>query len=215
MPKRKIDITDQKYGRLTVLQEVAPNKYARRYLCKCECGNEAVVYMNALRKGNTQSCGCLQKERVSNGNFIDLTGKKFGKLTTKSRQGSNRGRKVNWLCLCDCGKEILVASDRLLNGITKSCGCLREEKGKAVQEYNEKNLRVDEVFTPLLKSKIRSDNSTGVKGVTTVKRKNSIKYQARIYIKNEAIYLGTFDTIEEATKARKKGEEIYHKPYLD
>lgn len=38
------------------------------WLCRCECGNEKVVYGDNLRYGYTQSCGCLQKERASEAN---------------------------------------------------------------------------------------------------------------------------------------------------
>lgn len=62
------DITGKKYGRLTVLKEFGRNK-SREILweCKCDCGNSKTVkitYTN-LTHGNTQSCGCLQKERAS------------------------------------------------------------------------------------------------------------------------------------------------------
>jgi hypothetical protein len=35
------------------------------WLCQCECGNTVVVNGNALRRGNTRSCGCLQKDEAS------------------------------------------------------------------------------------------------------------------------------------------------------
>lgn len=214
MSKRRLDITGDRYGRLTVIKEVEPNKYHRRWLCKCDCGNETIAYMNSLRGGRTQSCGCLQKERTSEKNLTDLTGKRFGRLTVLQRsETKSKSRKVIWKCVCDCGRKTNVLSDRLLNGTTKSCGCLKVDKGKSVQSYNQENLFKDGVFTPLLKSKLRSDNTTGVKGVYAVKRKNSIKYQAKIGLKNKEIFLGTYDTIEEAEKARKLGEKRYHEPY--
>lgn len=217
MANRSIDITGKRYGRLTVIKEVEPNKYARRYLCKCDCGNEKIVYMQSLRNGNTKSCGCLQKQKVSESNFIDLTGKQFGKLTVIEKSNKKgKSRKIIWRCICDCGNEdVYVQSDKLLSGESKSCGCLRKEAGKFVQEYNNKYLKKDDIFVPLLNSKLRVDNTSGIKGVSVVKRKNAIKYQARIGLKNKSIHLGTFDTLEEAIKARKDAEEKYFKPYLE
>lgn len=59
---------------------------------------------------------------------IDLTGKKFGKLTVVKRQPNHitpSGQtKAMWLCLCDCGNETIVSSQDLKSGHTKSCGCL-------------------------------------------------------------------------------------------
>lgn len=63
-------------------------------------------------------------------NFVDLTGKKFGKLLVVKR-GEDLIKKsgkheIRWLCQCDCGNPnlSLVLGYNLKNGNTKSCGCL-------------------------------------------------------------------------------------------
>ncbi len=56
------------------------------------------------------------------GKFIDLTGKKFGKLTVVSR-GENRYGKPAWNCVCDCGNTKLASAKPLQNGDCGSCGC--------------------------------------------------------------------------------------------
>lgn len=55
-----IDLSGQKYGRLTVISK-AEGKDKRRvyWLCKCECGKEVIVQSSQLRTGHTRSCGCL------------------------------------------------------------------------------------------------------------------------------------------------------------
>lgn len=61
------DITNQVFGRLTALSR-APNRPPIKkafWNCRCQCGAEIVVCGSELRYGNTQSCGCLQKERAS------------------------------------------------------------------------------------------------------------------------------------------------------
>lgn len=67
MKKRCSDITNKVFGRLTVLKifEVDLNGQAK-WLCRCLCGNEVVVFVANLKRGNTKSCGCLQKEKASN-----------------------------------------------------------------------------------------------------------------------------------------------------
>lgn len=60
------------------------------------------------------------------GAFRDLSGMRFGRMSVIER-AENRGRRVRWLCVCDCGERRLVASDCLVTGNTKSCGCARTE----------------------------------------------------------------------------------------
>lgn len=58
-----IDLTGQKFGKLTVIKRVENTKRgAARWLCICECGNKTVVIGDELRKGTAQSCGCHAKE---------------------------------------------------------------------------------------------------------------------------------------------------------
>lgn len=59
-----VDITGQKFGRLTVLsvhQSSHPGSRTK-WLCQCECGNTTIVTISRLRNGKTKSCGCLRKE---------------------------------------------------------------------------------------------------------------------------------------------------------
>ena len=70
MPK-KIDLTGQTINRLVVIREYGRAKNgAVLWLCRClgktgdDCGNECVVSSDALRRQHTQSCGCLQRDRV-------------------------------------------------------------------------------------------------------------------------------------------------------
>ena len=59
--------------------------------------------------------------------FVDLTGQRFGRLTVIKRV-ENNGKKVMWLCRCDCGNETTVFSGYLRNGDTKSCGCFNIDR---------------------------------------------------------------------------------------
>jgi len=61
------------------------------------------------------------------GKLIDLTGKKFERLTVIERVGRSKDYQAVWLCICDCGTEKRVRSRDLKKGNTKSCGCLRLE----------------------------------------------------------------------------------------
>lgn len=74
MPKSiRINMEGKKFGRLVVLEysHTGRNKDTLAYWkCKCDCGNTIITSGNALRKGNTKSCGCLQKEKASKAHKI-------------------------------------------------------------------------------------------------------------------------------------------------
>ncbi len=62
---------------------------------------------------------------------IDLTDKRFGRLTAIKDTGKRHNKYVIWECLCDCGKTIEVQSSYLLDNReghgTRSCGCLMSD----------------------------------------------------------------------------------------
>ena len=59
-----IDLTGQKFGRLTVIKRVKNQNKTRSayWLCQCECGNTTVVSSPNLKNKHAMSCGCLQQE---------------------------------------------------------------------------------------------------------------------------------------------------------
>ena len=67
------------------------------------------------------------------GAFIDLTGKKFGRLTVQYKTDKKQRNEWIWHCLCDCGNEYNVIGSSLRAGRTKSCGCLKKETDRATK----------------------------------------------------------------------------------
>lgn len=59
--------------------------------------------------------------------LIDLTGRRFNKLTVLRRVPADNG-VTRWECVCDCGNITTVRGSNLKNGSVKSCGCLLHEK---------------------------------------------------------------------------------------
>jgi hypothetical protein len=125
-----LDLVGQKFGRLTVL-EMCPREKgdSTKWVCKCDCGKTIEVEGSSLKRGNTQSCGCLSIDR----NYElaeDLIGQRFGRLLVVELVRIRNKRNVSerhWKCLCDCGKYTTVADRSLKHGQTKSCGCLQIE----------------------------------------------------------------------------------------
>lgn len=64
--KRAIDLTGERFGKLTALQCVGRQDDAGYlWLCRCDCGNEVVKPVKYLRSGNVRSCGCLRDENIA------------------------------------------------------------------------------------------------------------------------------------------------------
>lgn len=134
MPK-KLDLTNQRFGRLVALREGPRNKSNRTtWICQCDCGNQVTVLTTQLTGGRTQSCGCLQKERTRLANQSeDLSGKRYGRLTVIQRVPNSS----KWECLCDCGNKIITTTNHLNEKHTQSCGCLQKDR---THETHFKNL---------------------------------------------------------------------------
>lgn len=60
------------------------------------------------------------------GKFIDLKGKRFGRLVVIERS-ENIGKQIAWLVRCDCGEVKVVTGMHLRGGDTKSCGCFKKD----------------------------------------------------------------------------------------
>ena len=198
----------QKYGMLTVIgQAPSSEKGQRRWLCRCDCGTEKTVLGGNLKRGTTVSCGCKHKN--------DLTGKKIGKLTVlerSDRYGSRGKRKTQlWKCICECGAITYKATDTLTNpdvSMCKECaGAYTAEKARANAGF--------EAGTQISKIKDQpetSDNISGVRGVYWDRKTG--KYRARLKFKGRLYNLGYFTRLEDAEKARRRGEEEIYGKFL-
>ncbi len=60
--KIRKNITGLKFGRLSVIRFHSKANKRMKWLCTCECGNEAIIDGSKLRNGHTRSCGCLAIE---------------------------------------------------------------------------------------------------------------------------------------------------------
>jgi HNH endonuclease len=120
-----VNLIGKCFGRLKVIGRAEENKRNKpAWICICECGNTVEIAGCELRQYETNSCGCLRKDKLR----IDITGKRFGRLLAINIT-EKRGKSTAefWLCKCDCGKDHVVSSQHLRNKQIRSCGCLKEE----------------------------------------------------------------------------------------
>lgn len=146
-----------------------------------------------------------------------VIGRQFDRLTPIERV--NQTGKAVYRCKCICGNEVEVKGDYLTSKKTHSCGCLKSENSKMLMQKifakGQNKLKegmIDGTNTVSFGQKVSKNSKTGIKGVSLTR---TGKYRAYLTIKRKQIHLGLFDTPEEAAQARKIGEEMYYKPYLE
>lgn len=117
----KNDLTGMRFGMLTVQGSVLVNNRTR-WICQCDCGGMTIAESSNLVYGNVRSCGCYRKKRLHDLKAKEAPiGTRYGRLVVQGYDGPYAMVK------CDCGAEKRVRNKHLLDGSTRSCGCLRRE----------------------------------------------------------------------------------------
>jgi hypothetical protein len=208
--RRHVDLTGRRFGKVVALAPT--DKRANGSVvwhCVCDCGTHFETSERNLVRGFTTHCGCSRKKR-KHARKKDLTGRRFGELTALAPTGRRtKTGSVYWRCRCSCGKTCEVSENALVHGRTVSCGHIRQQIRESVHDRLH---FVDHTCVEALIRKTRSDNTTGHTGVY---RKKNGRYCARITFQGKTHYLGTYDSLEAAVAARKRGEEDYHQPFLE
>ena len=125
---RAKDFTNMICGDYKVLHRVSGKNTDVYWQCKCEkCGHEQVFTSTRLKSNPN----CVECRIMGPSHYEDLTGQRFGRLTVIARAEDkvykSGKHKIQWLCRCDCGKEVTATANILKRGEKQSCGCLRRE----------------------------------------------------------------------------------------
>jgi len=215
-----IDITGQKFGRLTVIGFHKRKKhYNYIWECKCDCGNTSYISSGALKSGKTKSCGCLQKEKMSQNRQRNLfiLAKTYGiGITTDNRIfyfDLEDYDKIKDHCWSFRGDYLVaninnrpVLMHRFMLGLI--------DRRQFVDHINHKgydnrrsNLRVCTNSQNNFNRKLEKTNTSGIKGVSFNKKTN--KWFAYIGVNNKRIRLGNYVNLKDAVDARLTAEEKY------
>lgn len=220
-----IDLTSQRFGRLTVVER-ASNAFRGnglplvRWKCLCDCGQRCTILANSLRMQRTLSCGCFLKEIAKvRGSTINLRHgqNRRGNISPeyhswrgmiqrcenpKTRSyGDYGGRGIS---VCPEWRESFERFFADLGPRPSSSHTLDRIEGD--NNYEPSNCRwatKTEQSRNVRRSRL---NSTGVKGV---QRSAKNKYRATIGFEGKSLFLGDYDSVKEAAKARKSAEKKY------
>ena len=220
------DMTGQKIGRVTVIEFAGMGKHRTAlWKCKCDCGNEKVIDGALLRSGMSVSCGCLHKDMTS------IAHKKYNeysvsdgivrvKLTNTDREmlcdpdDWNRLKQYCWFLARNGYATTNVPDGDMIkptfhaNIIDCDDSHLRDHINRNRLDNRKENLRVVSHETNTRNTGLSKNSTTGYKGVTV--SRNRKKFIAQITVNYKNIYLGRFDTAEEAYEARIRAEEKYY-----
>ena len=217
MSKKKIQVkTGERYNRLVIIKEVEPyispngSKKNRKFLCKCDCGNEVNVILDCLRRGDTGSCGCLNKERIRLAHkkhglskhqlykaWVDMMHRCYNKKLPHYKNYGGRGIKVcqewhdpsNYISFCESQKNYNKYNhtlDRIdNNGDYTPINCMYRSR-----HHQSANQRMPNA------------NTSGFIGVNFRKDKN--KWRSYISINGKQNNLGHFSNPIDAAVVRNK-----------
>lgn len=222
---RRIDMTGQRYGRLTAIELDRVENGRTFWKCRCDCGNITVVAGGKLRNGSTKSCGCFKLEnirrqrkqneyeviggcakvKVGNNSFMLCDTEDWERL-------KNHYWNVNAAGYATAGtsaggtmffhKEVTNTTSEIIDHINMN----KLDNRKC-------NLRIADKKINSINRGLQSNNKTGCKGVYHDRRYGT--WNARVTVDRKTIHLGTFPTKEEAIAARLAGEEKYYLPQLE
>ena len=135
------DLTGMRFGRLIVtgLSNKRTSCGGVMFLCSCDCGNIVHASANHLKQGQIRSCGCLQKEMISN-----LGKKQTGPLSPSWKTGitdEDRMQGRNFQGYSEWRNAIYVRDDYICQKCFKRGGRLNAHH---IESYaDNKELRTD------------------------------------------------------------------------
>jgi hypothetical protein len=196
-----------RFGKLVVVSRAGVGKNKKvLWKCVCDCGKETIAVSGSLVTGNTSSCGCLFKERVtkhggtgkaSYNTWRAMMRRCYNVLDKDYKRWGGRGIVVSlewhdYACfVADMGEP---EGDETL------------DRKDPYGPYSKENCRWAGVTTQNRNVRIRENSKTGIIGVSKVA---SGKYMAKVTVKTKSFYSKCFATLEEAALARKELERIH------
>ncbi len=115
------------------LQEEITDLYINKFYSILKISKKLNISTKKITKLITEY-GIKKDNRIKCPNY-DLIGRKNGKILVKSYD-HYENQIHYWLCICDCGKEVILSSSRLSgSNCAISCGCSRHPTGENNKLY--------------------------------------------------------------------------------
>ena len=218
------DLTGQKFGKLTVIKRIenkSKSDHHIKWLCKCECGESVITRGSSLRNGITKSCGCLVKDVIAKTNELGRKNNVYDLSKDYGIGYSSNNNEVfyfdledydkikdycwysnhdGYMCSSDKNKH-LIMHRFIMNEMDTEINIDHFNRNK--KDNRKENLRLVTKQHNNWNKGLQTNNSSGVTGVAW--NKKAKKWVS--YIMHE--YLGSFNNLDDAIKARKDAEYRY------
>lgn len=214
------DLSGKRFGRLVVLSfsgwKYQPSGQRKStWVCQCDCGEQKTIIASSLVQGITKSCDCLYTEAITTHGLSNSPEYKvFGGIMERC----NNPKAAYYHCYGELGIKIegdwaLPVPEGFLN-FYRDMGQRPSERHTVervdvTRGYSKDNcIWTDDLSMQSYNQGMDKRNSSGKTGVSFDSGRN--KWVAGIGYKNKSIYLGRFDTFEEAVNARECAEVKYY-----
>jgi hypothetical protein len=232
MVKVKQSLVGQVFGRLTVVEQAEDYIYVDktgkeyhypRWNCTCECGNFKTINGQELKNGDTNSCGCLQKELLKE-KIAMMLPKNTYDLSGNYGSGKTIYKEEYWFDIEDYERikdHYWQKNDNgyfyanidghvvFMRRLIMDCddNMIVDHKAHKTFDNRKSQLRICNKAQNGQNRKLSSNNTSGCSGVFFSKQHS--KWRAQIRYNNKRIELGLYVNFNDAVKARKDAEEKY------
>lgn len=198
---RRIDMTGQKYGRLTAVGlDRIENSHTFWKFC-CDCGKSVVIDGWSVRSGKIKSCGCYNADRIKKqrkfNEYEIIDGYVKVKLNDENYMlcdiedwerfnGHYWYISDNGYAVCETMKTGALRFHKLVTGTTAEIIIDHINRNKL--DNRKQNLRIADKKVNSINRDLQSNNTTGHAGVHF--NKKSGKWNARVKVKGKVIWLG-------------------------
>ena len=198
------DMTPKLIGE-TYLKKATPNS-PQRYrfgIHECQyCGREFEVRVYSVKIGNARSCGCLVGKKITHGfsyhNFYRIWVSMMDRCSSpKAKDYKNYGARGITVCTEGLDVANFISWAEITHPSIGNTSLDRIDNNKG---YSPDNCRWADKITQNLNQRMKKNNTSGYVGV--VWHKNVKKWLSSIGYQGVGVYIGQFDSIEEAVQAR-------------
>lgn len=223
---KRIDISNCRSGMLLAISPAyADKRHGMLWNCKCDCGNDVLVYASVIKAQRQKSCGCMRYKFVAQSKkkynqyifvkdfVIGYTAKNepfwvdisdYGRIKNISWHSDGKG----YICGFYEGKQVFLHRF-IMNALDN--GIIIDHINHCGLDNRKRNLRYATAAQNSYNKSIHSQTISGRRGIYWDKARH--KWRAYIVCNRKYVNIGRYDSLDSAIKAREIAEKYYFKDF--